>query len=837
MPLKEQSQRAPLSREASAASHLSLAAHVDPWTIKTLQGDYVLTYRLEGIAVETASDDELERWHDQLSYFMRNINSPHLALWSYVDRRKTDEYVGGQFQAGGYAHGFNERYRRLVTQNSMYVNELYLAVLYRPEWTPQGRASEKLDPAFRDKAKLLSKNMVLRNSNAVERLKTIGHEVERNLRRYGPERLGRYVYDRRTGTEYRDGEIDQAPADGLLCSDALEFYGRVINGEWQRMPYLRANIAETLQTARITVGRETIEVRGPSSTVYGGMLSIKHYPDQSFPGLFNELLRSPFEFTFAQSFVALDKAAARGVVKRQLSRMETTADDAVTEVEALRMALDELASNTFSVGVHHAALYVRSPDLKQLGAVVGEAKRALSEGGPVVVREDLGCEAAFYSLMPGNFGDRTRPSGITSRNFVGFSSFHNYPSGKRERNHWGPALTLLKTASGAPYFFSLHRRDVGHFAVYGSTGAGKTVFAMFIVTMLQKTGATVIFFDKDRAAEVGVKALGGTYFPLQRGQPTGFNPFALPSTEGNRDFVRALVRMLVKGTKPFLASENAELDRAINGVFSLDIEHRRLGSVLAYLEPPTADNIAARLLRWVNTQDRGEGALSWVFDNMADTFDPTLYRLIGFDITLFLNDPETRTPVMAYLFHRIEQLKTGGRRGAVIIDEGWKVLDDEYFASRIEDWLKTDRKKNWLLGLLTQSPSDTLGSSVSAAITELTPTKILMPNNKANEREYTEGLGCTVGEYEQLRNLSDASRRFLVKQGENAVICELDLTGLEDDIALLSAPAGSAAVLERVIAEVGDDPKVWVPIYHERRKAHEAEIRRSSSDSSGSHRA
>jgi type IV secretion system protein VirB4 len=815
MPLKAQAASSALSREVPGDAHIPFVAHVDPWTLKTANGDYVQTFRMEGLAHETAHIDEIEVWHEQLALVMRNVNSPNLALWAYVDRRQTGEYVAGEFEPG-FARDLNDKYRASLAGKRLFVNELYLAIVYRPEWRDTVRAVEKADPAFRDKHKLLNKQNLSRNSNGVERVSMVASEIEKNLRRYGPEKLGRYALDRRTKREFRGDDFSEAPDDALLFSDALEFYGRILNGEESRVPFLRSNVQGTLQTSRITFGRETIELRGPATSTFGAMLAWKEYADPSFPGQMNELLRAPFEFTLAQSFTCLDKAAARGALKRQRARMESTEDDAIGEVEALTDAVEGLASNQFAFGVHHLALMVRSRDIRELPNVVAEARRVLSDSGAVVVREDLGCEPAFYSMLAANFGDRTRPSEISSRNFIGFASMHNYPSGKRDGNHWGPALALLKTASGAPYYFSLHRRDIGHFAVYGSTGAGKTVFVCFLLTMLIKTKATVIYFDKDRGAELAVRANRGQYFALKRGVSTGLNPFQLEATPNNIAFVQQLIRIMLRSDKPFTASENNQIDRAVAGVFALDSEHRRLAYVLQFLEPPKDDNIAARLLRWVNS-DRGVGPLAWVFDNDVDELDLERQRLCGIDITYFLDDGEIRTPMLAYLFHRIDLLKDG-RRGGVIIDEGWKALDDEFFVPRIADGLKTDRKKDWFLGLITQSPQDSLRTKIAHTITEQTPTKIGLPNLNAKHADYVDGLGFTEGEYEQVRTLSESGRRMLVKQGENSVICELDLGGFEDELAVLSGTAATVAILDRVREQVGDNPDDWLPAFHAERK-------------------
>jgi type IV secretion system protein VirB4 len=815
MPLRSSQSSQALSREVNSSSHIPFGAHVDPWTIKTVQGDYIQTFKIEGIAHETAHEDEIEVWHEQLALFMRNVNSPHLALWSYIDRRESAEYVEGAFE-NRYAADFNERYRASVTKRRMFVNELYLAVVYRPEYTVTGRASEKFDPAVRSKVRLTNKPALQRNTAALERIGMLANEVEKNLRRYAPEKLGRYAFDRLTKKEYRGEDFDEAPDHALMFSDALEFYGRLINGHWQRVPLLRAGISETLQTSRLTFGKETLEQRGASEVVYGAMLAWKEYADPSFPGQLNELLRSPFEFTLAQSFVCLDKGAARSALKRQYNRLESTEDDAVSEIEALQGAVDDLSSNRFTIGIHHLALLVRSPDVKALSGIIAEARRALSDSGAVVVREDLGLESAFYSLLAGNFSERTRPSDITSRNFIGFASMHNYPSGKRDGNHWGPALALFKTVSGAPYFFSNHRRDVGHFAVYGSTGAGKTVLVMFLVVMLQKTKATIIFFDKDRGAELIIRRLGGAYNTLKRGAPTGFNPFALEATPANIGHVQTLVRLLLRTPEPFTATENGQLDKGVAGVFTLDAANRRLASLLAYLEPPSANNMAARLLRWVYS-DRGMGALAWVLDNETDTLDLNGNCLNGFDITSILDDDEIRTPVLAHLFYRVDLMKDG-RRGGVIIDEGWKALDDDYFVSSIADSLKTDRKKDWFLGLITQSPKDSLASRISHTIVEQTPTKIFLPNLQARREDYVDGMGCTMGEFEQIRTLMESGRRFVIKQGQNAVVCELDLGEFADDLALLSGTASTVALLDEIRAKHGDDPEVWEPIFQRERK-------------------
>ncbi|MFX4853896.1 VirB4 family type IV secretion/conjugal transfer ATPase, partial [Acinetobacter baumannii] len=91
-------------------------------------------------------------------------------------------------------------------------------------------------------------------------------------------------------------------------------------------------------------------------------------------------------------------------------------------------------------------------------------------------REDLGLEAAWWGQLPGNFHLRPRSGAITSRNFSALAPFHSYPIGRAQGNEWGPAVAMLKTASGAPFYFNFHAPDsgLGNTFVCGPSGSGKT---------------------------------------------------------------------------------------------------------------------------------------------------------------------------------------------------------------------------------------------------------------------------------------------------------------------------------------------------------------------------
>jgi type IV secretion system protein VirB4 len=179
-------------------------------------------------------------------------------------------------------------------------------------------------------------------------------------------------------------------------------------------------------------------------------------------------------------------------------------------------------------------------------------------------------------------------------------------------------------------------------------------------------------------------------------------------------------------------------------------------------------------------------------------------------MTSILDDPAMRTPAMMYLFHRVEE-RLDGTAAIIVVDEGWKALDDDVFVRRIKDWEKTIRKRNGIVGFATQSAQDALESRIASAIIEQAATQIFMANPKARASDYIEGFGLTPHEYELVRTLPDSAHCFLIKHGAESVVARLNLTGERDLLTILSGRERTVRLLDEIRAERGDDPADWIP--------------------------
>ena len=81
----------------------------------------------------------------------------------------------------------------------------------------------------------------------------------------------------------------------------------------------------------------------------------------------------------------------------------------------------------------------------------------------------------------------------------------------------------------------------------------------------------MFLFDKDRGADIFVRALGGVYNTIEVGTPTGFNPLQLPDTGENRAFLSRVdknPRYRPHG-EPFTSEDMERVNDAVNGNYKL----------------------------------------------------------------------------------------------------------------------------------------------------------------------------------------------------------------------------------------------------------------------------
>ena len=267
---------------------------------------------------------------------------------------------------------------------------------------------------------------------------------------------------------------------------------------------------------------------GDADRTFAAMLSVKEYPPHTHAGQLDPLFRQPHELVPTESFAFTDRQTSLDRMNLAIRRMRAADDDAISLRQDLVVAKDDVAAGRSCFGEHHMSIMVKALSLAALNEAVADIQAALTEIGAIVVREDVAMEPAFWAQFPGNFRFIARKALISSGNFAGLASCHNQPVGRATGNPWGPAVTVLESTAASPYYFNFHHGDLGNFLLIGPSGSGKTVILNFLLAQAQKFEPRIVFFDKDRGAEIFLRALGGHYDVLRPGVMTGFNPLQLP---------------------------------------------------------------------------------------------------------------------------------------------------------------------------------------------------------------------------------------------------------------------------------------------------------------------
>ena len=164
----------------------------------------------------------------------------------------------------------------------------------------------------------------------------------------------------------------------------------------------RQDLGAYLPYRRVSFGQETVELgpAGPSPRSFFGLVSIKDYPGQTAPGMFDELLRLPFEMTVSQSFGFVERQAALARMNLALRRMRSAEDEAVSLRADLSNAKDEVAAGRAGFGEHHMTIAVRARHPDAVDDGVAEVQAALADLGIIAVREEIALEPAFWAQFP-----------------------------------------------------------------------------------------------------------------------------------------------------------------------------------------------------------------------------------------------------------------------------------------------------------------------------------------------------------------------------------------------------------------------------------------------------
>lgn len=697
-------------RAASLADYLPWAALVAPGVVLNKDGSFQRTARYRGPDLDSATAHELVAFTARVNNVLKRFGSGW-ALFFEADRAATAHYPASTWR-DPVAWLVDEERRALFEEaGSHFESRFFLTFAYLPPTHQVGRAEQLF--------------------------------IKRP--------------DGDAGTSYAerlDGFIVETDRALDLLAGLMPEAAWLDDGE--TLTYLHGTISPKRHAVAVPTTPAYLDAVLPDAPLSGGLaprlgeshlrtLTVRGFPNMTEPGLLDELNRLGVAYRWATRFLPLDKADAtktltgyrrRWFAKRKSiaallkevltneasALVDTDADNKAADADA---ALQELGADDVAFGYLTTTVTVMDVDANAAEEGLRATERVINGRGFVTIRETVNAVEAWLSSLPGHAYANVRQPIVHTLNLAHMTPLSAVWAGPARNDHLdGQALITATTEGATPFRLVTHQGDVGHTLVVGPTGAGKSVLlALMALQFRRYADAQVFVFDKGGSARAATAALGGDHYDLGAEDGIGFQPLARINREADAAWALDWLAGLVAHEGAAVTPEVKDaLWAALQSLASAPVAERTLTGLSLLL----SDQALVRALAPFTL----EGPHGRLLDAEEERLDEADVQT--FEMEELMHAKARVAPVLTYLFHRLEA-RFDGRPTLLVLDEAWVFLDDPLFAARIREWLKVLRKKNVAVVFATQSLADVAASAIAPAVIESCPSRIFLPNERAQE--------------------------------------------------------------------------------------------------------
>ncbi|EKF42317.1 conjugal transfer ATPase TrbE [Nitratireductor indicus C115] len=545
------------------------------------------------------------------------------------------------------------------------------------------------------------------------------------------------------------------------------FEGFVPEADWfddaETLTYLHSTVSTTRQRVQVPETPMHLDALLAVEPLTGGLeprLGEKHlrtltvigFPTITFPGILDDLNRLAFSYRWSTRAIMLDKTDATRLVtkiRRQwfakrksiaaiLKEVLTNEQSVLTDTDAANKAADadaalqDLGSDEIGQAYVTATVTVWDADPRIAEEKLRLVEKVIQSRDFTCIAETVNAIEAWLGSLPGHVYANVRQPPISTLNLAHMIPISAVWAGPERDVHLdAPPLFYARTEGATPFRFALHVGDVGHTMVVGPTGAGKSVLLALMALQFRRYDRAQVFaFDFGGSIRAATLAMGGDWQDLGGAISESISVLdmvALQPLAGIHDTLERawaadwLVDILVREGVAITPEVKEHLWTSLTSLASAPVSERTITGLTVLLQ-------STRLKQALKPYCIGgahagllDAEMEWLGDASVQAFETE--GLIG---------TGAAPAVLSYLFHRIEA-RFDGRPTLLIIDEGWRALDDGGFAAKIKEWLKTLRKKNVSVVFSSQSLADIEASPIAPVLVESCPTRIFLANERAIE--------------------------------------------------------------------------------------------------------
>ena len=542
------------------------------------------------------------------------------------------------------------------------------------------------------------------------------------------------------------------------------------------------------------------------------VISIKGFPSSTTPGVLDQLNHLAMEYRWSTRFIPLDKLEAEKTLKayrRQwftkrkgimsmmtevFSKQETAMVDnaALRKSQDVDTAMQGLADDHVSFGYYTSTITVWDKDERIAYEKQREVERIINGLGFVTVAESFNAVEAWLSSLPGHIYANVRMTLLHTLNLSHMIPFSAVWAGIHWNKHLNaPPLLYAQTAGNTPFRLSNHIGDVGHQMILGPTGAGKSVLLnMISLQFLRYKDAQVYIFDKGGSFLASTYGVNGRFYNVGDPQELSFQPLAEIDNEVERTWASEWVLGIFENEGVNIDPDvKDQVWKALTNLSNTPVEQRTMTGLQAFLQD--------QKLRVVLQPYVLGGPYGAILDADEQYFSTKRWQC--FEMEDIMQMPNAVGPVLSYLFHALEK-NFDGSPTLMILDEAWLFMDHPIFSGKIREWLKTLRKLNVSVIFATQSVSDALESGITSALNESCPSRIFLPNDRANEENVKASYRQFGLNDRQISIIANATpkKQYYFESSKGNSLFDLGLSELAISLCGVSSPQSKGLIKEFV---------------------------------------
>ena len=768
-------------KEASALNnHVNLYGFWNATTFLTKSGDLGMILSVPGVDYEclerTAQDYGVKRLEAALKAF-----GPGFHIYQYLFKSNRPDIPFAHYEDLIVEAAIEQRRQFFeAKKDRLYQIEIFYAVVLEGSRSKTG-VGAALAQLLRDPAGAVAELKAQFTNSAMKVL----------LRSHIEQDLGRL--DQRVRTFMRQlsdlMRIEVLDQDGqltffrrLLNYDAWRIAGKPQNTQF--LDYQVVNSSIEAERDHLRVGDHSVRV-----------LTMKEVIGETRPLVLDQLLKIPGNFYVVTEWTPLSMNKARKEITKRRRHFNVTKTSFVsqvgsdtTKVNPRDVLVDESKQHDIenlgdclralgdgqSLGDFSLTIVMYATTKGELDQLVGEFSGVFSNADGNLFVETYNQLNAYFATVPGNYSQNLRRLYLLSGNYADLSFFFTILPGEKHNAHLDAEyLAVLETDNATPYFLNLHNGEIPHTLILGMTGSGKSYFCNFVLQNAQKYNPLTFIFDIGGSFQSLTTIFGGSYLNVgQESRDFAINPFSLPPTKDNLQFIFSFLRVLIEGSDDRYRmdfKEERKLWDAINRLYVLEPEQRTIsnfGSIVGELKE--------RLHRWT----RG-GQYGFLFDNVDDTL--TFSRFQAFNFHGWDDAPEILEPLLFYVLHRATAEITDPNKLATfkvfLLDEAWLFLKNQTIRDYVVQAQKTWRKHNGAMILATQSLKEFEDSGLLPIVSESCPTKIFLANPEMDRDVYRDAFHLNDTELDLIAGLVPPGQ-MLIRKAQTSKKVQLNVDSI-----------------------------------------------------------